>query len=36
MIETPKVTDVEKMPLFTEFCNNRNLTPSSIILLGLR
>jgi integrase len=32
MTKTPKITDVEKMPLFTEFCNNRSLAPSSIIL----
>lgn len=28
----PKITDVEEMPLFTEFCNNMLLAQSSIIL----
>lgn len=35
MTETPKVTDVKKMQVFTEFCNDRSLAPTSIILYGV-
>lgn len=32
MPDNPKITDIEKMPLFVEFCNNWSLAPRSIIL----
>ena len=35
MIDNPKITDVKKMPLFIEFCNDRSLAPTSIILYGI-
>jgi hypothetical protein len=35
MLDNSKITDVEKMPLFIEFCNNRSLALSSIILYGI-